>query len=294
MTRPRLALGGVLLAAALWPAGAGAQSWRTITAARQHQTVTDLQAHVAFGGGRITLGAAPASLLYDVHLRFDADRYRPQLRYDSTARALYVGVDTGAAHVFALNPRRGIGSGGGGDTQGSDLSVQLARDVPLDLQLDLGACEGRLNFADLAVTALRVETAASDLSLSFTTPNRTPMSALDVSGVATELTVRQLGNARARRIDISGSVGEIDLDFAGSWSDTTQLNISGALGGVTLRIPRDVGVETHFARHLAGLDAPSDFTTRNGVTRSANWSSAARRLIVSGALTLAHLTIVRE
>lgn len=292
MRRDRLALAVLLLAAAPWPAGA--QSWRTITASRQHDAVKTLRAHIAFGGGRITLGAAPAALLYDVHLRFDADRYRPELRYDSTGSALYVGVDTGAAHVFALNPRRGIGSGSGSDAQGSDLSVQLARDIPLDLQLDLGACEGRLSFDDLAVSALRLETAASDLRLSFPTPNRTTLSAFDVSGVATGLTMRQLGNARAARIVISGGVGDIDLDFAGAWSDTTQLDLSGALGSVTLRVPPDVGVEAHVARHLAGLDAPGDFTTRDDVLRSANWSSATRRLIVHGALTLAHLRIVRE
>ena len=294
MTRRSPPLWALLLGAALWSSSAAAQSWRTITAARQHQAVDTLRAHVAFGGGRITLAAAPGAMLYDVRLRFDADRYRPELRYDTTGHTLRVGVDTGAAHVFALDPRRGVASGNGGDDRGSDLAVQLARDVPLDLHLRLGACEGRLDFASLAVAALRVETAASDLQLSFPTPNRAAMSTFELSGVATGLTLRQLGNARARRIVISGGVGGIDLDFAGAWSDTTRLDMSGALGDVTIRVPRDAGVEAHVARRLADFDAPSDFTRSDGVTRSANWPSATRRLIIHGTLTLAHLTIVWE
>ena len=52
--------------------------------------------------------------------------------------------------------------------------------APLDLDLQLGAAEARLNVGGLAVSRMRVETGAADARLNFSEPNKTEMRRLDI------------------------------------------------------------------------------------------------------------------
>lgn len=295
--RPRFRWLAMLAAAfvAAPTASTHAQVWRTLTASRQRASADSLRLRVYFGAGTFNLAAATEPLLYDVDMRYDAGRVRPVHGYDAATRTLTIRSDSAIGHPFSLDLKRGglNLNGPSDDRNGTDLTVGLARGVPLDLSLALGACDATLDLANLSVRRLHLETGASQTTVTFGTPNPVAMSALDLDIGAAGLTVHSLGNAHASTVSVSAGVGGADLELGGTWTGTMHLVVRAALGGITLHIPQDVGVEARVAKTLGSLDAP-DLTAREGAYYSSNWGTASRKVVIDATATLAGLEITRD
>jgi hypothetical protein len=274
---------------------APAQSWRTLTAARQRGTADSLTVHVSLDAGTVQLAAATTPVLYDYQLRFDAGRVRPERRYDAATHTLRIRSDSVSDNPLSFDLRRGTMhfASDGDDDRGTNLTLRLARGVPLSLSFTLGACDATLDLSNLAVHRLRLRSGASESTLTFGTPNPITMSALDIAIGAADLTVRSLGNARADTVSVSTGVGGADLDLAGTWAGTMHVVVRAALGSVTLRVPSDAGIEARAATKLGSLDAPG-LVAHDGVYHSANWTSAARKVVLDVSATLANVEIRRE
>lgn len=274
---------------------AHSQVWRTVTASRQRGSADSLRLHVYFGAGTFAIVPATEPLLYTLDLRFDAGRVRPMHHYDAATNTLTIRSDSAIGHPFSLDLKRtGFNfSGPGDDRNGTDLSLGLARGVPLDLSLTLGACDATLDLSNLSVRRLHLETGASQTTMTFSAPNPVAMTSMQLDIGAAGLTVNALGNAHAANVQVSAGVGGADLDLGGTWTGTMHLVLSAALGGITLRVPQDVGIEARVAKTLGSLDA-ADLTERDGVYHSANWASATRKIVIDATATLAGLEITRE
>lgn len=285
----------VLTLTALDAATAHAQIWRTVTASRQRGSADSLHVRVYFGAGTFNLAAASEPVLYNLDMRFDAGRVRPVHTYDASTNLLTIRSDSAIGHPFSLDLKHGglHFNAPGDDRSGTDLTVALARGLPLDLSLSLGACDATLDLSNLAVRRMQLESGASQTTVTFGTPNPVAMSSLELDIGAAGLTVNSLGNAHAANVSVSAGVGGADLDLAGSWSGTMTLVVRAALGGITLHVPSDVGIEARVARTLGSLDAP-DLTSRNGAYYSSNWNTAARKVVIDATATLAGLEITRN
>ena len=281
---------GVVLAGLIMSSPLAAQQeWRTVTAQRQRQPVDTLRVRMLYGAGKLQLGAAPDSLLYDLRERFDPLRTRETHRYDAATHTLTVGSDSAVTRMFSLRKRAWHGSGDESG-QGSDLTVGLATGVPLDLDLELGATESTIDLSKLSVSRLELNVAASATSVTFGTVNPVEMRELDLRTAAAGVDVRQLGNARAQVVHVSTGVGSVTLDLSGAWTGRMTLDVHPVLGQVTIRVPADVGVESHLTKLIGNVDQ-AGFTQKDGVAYSPNFATATRRLVVNGAATFASVAI---
>jgi hypothetical protein len=279
-----LALTALLLATPL-----SAQRWQTLSAQRQRQDTDSLSVRLRHGAGRLTVAAAPASLLYDIHWRYDADRFRPRRRYDAATHTLTIDADSGSEGFFSLR-RHHVRIGGTGKPA-SELSLGLARATSLNLTLRFGAADANIDLNDLSVSRLQVETAASDTRLSFGTPNPQPMRALDIKVTAATLSALRLGNAHVSQVNVTTVVGDADLDLSGAWAGDMALKLDIVTGGATVRVPRTVGVQVRASKFLAGLDA-SRMTERDGAYFSDNWERSTHKLTIDASATLAGIELV--
>ena len=284
--------GAVLLGPLLSSSVAAQQEWRTVTAQRQRQPVDTLHVRMLYGAGKLQLGAAPDSLLYDLRERFDAVRTRETHRYDAATRTLTVGSDSAVTRMFSLR-KRALHTSGDESGQGSDLAVGLATGIPLDLDLELGATESTIDLSRLSVSRLELNVAASAASVTFGTVNPVEMRELDLRTAAAGVDVRQLGNARAQVVHVNTGVGSVTLDLSGDWTGRMTLDVHPVLGQVTIRVPADVGVESHLTKLIGNVDQ-AGFTRKDGVAYSANFSSAKRTIVLNGAATLASVAIQWE
>jgi hypothetical protein len=249
---------------------ARAQTWRTVTSARQLHGERELSVEVEYGAGlfRVTPGAAGE--LYRVEMRYDEDKFTPVRTFDATAGTLRVGVRGREGVRVSLNDNR----------RGEDspfLDLGLSPDIPLSLDLQLGAVESDVELGGLALQRVHYETGASATHLRFSRPNPIACTEMVLEAGAAEFEARQLANANCARVSFDGGVGRVTMDFTGTWRQSMVADVNVGFGTLDLRLPRDVGVEVHLSRFLASFDA-AGFQKRGDVYYSANWASARQKL----------------
>lgn len=108
---------------------------------------------VRFGAGRLRIGAG-ASAANLVELRGDIPAgYRTAASADGRKLEVVISVD---ALAYGIPPWSWV------DNRPPEWDVRLAKGVPLELRLESGACEARLDLTDLDVRVFGLSTGASD------------------------------------------------------------------------------------------------------------------------------------
>jgi hypothetical protein len=276
----------VLLTAAASLAAASplaAQSWRTLTSARQRHGETQLTVDVSYAAGEFRLHAAPPGTLYQMDLRYDEDRFTPVREYDAAAARLSLGVRGVRDDNIDFGRKRN------GPTPSLDLG--LSPDIPLTLNLDLGAVRSQVDFGGLALRSVRYRTGASESTLRFSRPNAEPCSTLRLEAGAAAFQAWSLGNANCRVISFDGGVGDVTLDFGGAWRGSIRAELRVALGSLTLMLPRDAGVAVRVSRFLASFER-SGFEKRGDTFYTPGYESASRQLIIDVTAAFGGVSVV--
>ena len=270
----------VMLAAALATAG-GAQELRTVESSRQLRDTLPLTVSVTYGAGRVSLRPTSEPLLYAASLRYDPERAAPRMAYDSSRRTLELGIK-GSRDVRVSNVR-----------DAGSLDVRLSERVPMDLQLALGAVESDLDLGGLSLSSVELNVGASEARVRFGAPNRRLMRRLEINAGAGDLRVGALANAAAPEIALNAGVGSTVLDFSGVWTQDVALEASFAMGGLTLRVPRGVGVRVEMSRFLASFEREG-FRKVGDAWVSDDWERAPHKLRVKASSAFSKLRIERE
>lgn len=258
-----------------------AQSWRTFDATRQLRDTTPYAVHVTYGAGRVTVRPGVQPNLFDMHLKYDAERSEPVYQFNASTRQVDIGV----------RQRSGIKSFG--DSDGSALTLDLSRAAPLRLQLDVGAAQGDFDLSGLQIDELTLQTGATETRVRFDKPNPRRMRSLRVDMGAASVEIGGLANANAEHIDVNVGVGHIALDFAGEWRGDVAMTVNSALGNVRITVPNAVGVRVESSKFLSSFDAKS-MVKKNGAWESSNWETARYKLRVRSTGVLGHFEITRQ
>jgi len=259
-----------VLAAAAAAVPARAQTWSTVTSARQLHGEHALNVEVEYGAGLFRITPGSDGELYRVEMRYDEEKFTPVRSFEPASGTLRVGV----------RGREGVRASLGDNRRGEEppfLNLGLSPDIPLSLDLELGAVESDVELGGLALERMRYETGASATRLRFSRPNPIACTEMVLQAGAAEFEARQLANANCARISFDGGVGRVTMDFTGTWRQSMEADLNVGFGSLDLRLPRDVGVEVHLSRFLASFDA-SGFQKRGDVYYSANWANARQRL----------------
>jgi len=183
-------------------------------------------------------------MLYDAKLRYDADRFTPVHRYEPRTGLLRLGLES-------------IGRAGIRVTSRNQLEqvarFEFAPAVPLSLEAALGASEAVLDLGGLTLTDLLVRSGATRGTVEFTSATRGECRQATFVLGAAELLVLHLANAGCGRVRVEGGIGRAVLDFGGAWRRDVQVEATLAMGSLTLRIPRGVGVQVTAERFLTRL-----------------------------------------
>jgi len=247
----------------------GAQTWRTLTSARQRHGESSLAVRVTYAAGEFRAGPGDPGTLYRMELRYDEDRFTPVRRYDPEVPRLTLGI---------RGPARGVSVGerARGEPAGS-LDLFLSPDIPLALDMELGAVRSWVDLGGLALRSVHYRTGASETDLRFSRPNPESCDDLVLEAGAAGFHAWSIGNANCRRVRFGGGVGEVSLDFSGTWQGEMSAELDVAVGSFTLMLPRGAGVAVRVSRFLASFDR-TGFVKRGDTYYSSGYETASRRL----------------
>jgi hypothetical protein len=272
---------GVFLLAALAAAGAlRAQALKSYSTTRQFHGEVRLTATVEFGGGTLRVGAGEPGSLYAMLLAYDAERFQPVSQWSAARSTVTLGLTNREGGGISMNA--------GSRKQSAD--IQFSPQVDLDLSLKIGAVQSAVDFGGLRLSSLVIETGASTVEVRFSKPNAVRCTEAVFRAGAAELNVTGLGNSRCDKVTYEGGVGSVLLDFTGAWAGNLELEATQAMGGLTLRIPRSVGVALTTEEFLASFQ-PAGFTRQGNHYTSANYATARRRLDVTLTTSLGGVTV---
>jgi len=256
-----------------------------------------------YGAGNLSVDASDAGFLYDANLRYDARRFEPLRGWSADGdrgrlRVALTSLDkeeaSRSARIrledwdldFDFDDLRSSGDRSG------RFDLRLQPSIPTDLRVRVGAAASHLRLGGLSLTSLELFTGASDTEVRFATPNRVRMSTLTLKAGAADFEASGLGNARFDRLDFSGAIGDVLLDFLGEWERDATATIQMGVGELRIRVPRDLGVRIKRSSLLVSLDA-DDFEKVDGVYFSPNWEDAEVHLEIDLKAAFGSVTVER-
>jgi hypothetical protein len=273
----------MLTAALLLGAGGTAlpaQTLTTFSVSRQFHGEVHLVAGIEYAGGSLHVGAGAPGSLYAMKLAYDADRFEPVSTWDAGRTAVTLGLRSRQRGTMGVNT----------ETAKQDATITFSPQADLALTFALGAAQSVVDFGGLRLASLSVQTGASQTEVRFSRPNTMRCTLAAFSAGAAELTVRGLGNSRCDRVTFEGGVGSVLLDYTGAWQGDAVLDAKLAVGGLTLRIPRSVGVTLTTEQFLASFQ-PQGFSRQGNRYVSANNDAAKRHLDVTLTTSLGGVTV---
>ncbi len=111
----------------------------------------------------------------------------------------------------------------------------------------------------------------------FSQPNGARCQQAAITVGAAEVSLLGLGNSRCDEIEFEGGVGKVFLDFSGSWTSSSRVGVKMAVGELTMRLPRTIGVRIRMDKFLASFD-PVGLVRRGEWFESRNYGSTQRQL----------------
>ena len=274
---------GAIIATGAAPAAA--QTWRTLTMSRPMHGESTLTVDVQYGAGRFHLAPGGGRTLYRVEMSYDEERFTPIREYDAEASVVRLGArgrDGGGVRVNFGDRRRG--------RQPAAFDLTLSPDVPLSLNLELGAVESEVELGGLALRRLTYRTGASSSTVRFSRANPVACDDLRLEAGAAEMRVVSIANANCAHLSFRGGVGQVNLDFSGDWRRSLDAEVEVSIGSLTLGLPRDVGVAIHVNRFLASF-AATGFTKRGQTYYTSNYNTARYRLSLQVSATIGGIDV---
>jgi hypothetical protein len=258
----------VALALSLGAASASAQSMRAFTTFRQLHGETRLQADLDYRAGGLRIAPGRATELYRMDASYDEHRYLPTSDFNAATGVVSLGLRPAGQGGLRVVSKRQLRQ---------DANVAFSPGVDLDLDVTLGAVDADLELGGLSLSELTMQAGASQAVIRFSQPNRSRCRAAKITAGAAEVTMLGLGNSRCDRIDFEGGMGKVTLDFDGAWTSSAHATVKMAMGELTLRLPRRIGVRLTLDRFFASFD-PAGLVQADDGFQSAGYDRAERRL----------------
>lgn len=203
---------------------------------------------VMFGAGELEIDAGASDVLFSGDFRYNVSQWEPKIKYEDRVLTIQQGDNDETLAITAGKVY-------------NEWELEFTPQVPLAMELNIGAGRGALDLTGLQLERLEVNAGAGELSIRFDEPNRAVLETFVLKGGASRVEVSGIGNASPRLMSVQGGIGDITLDFTGKWADSAEIDMTAGVGSITLRLPDNVGVKVE-AEGMSNINAPG-FHLRN-------------------------------
>ena len=221
----------VLSTACLWTGVTGAV--RTETETVELNGAEEVDVHLRMGAGGLTLTGG-AEALAEAEFTYNVPDWRPTIDYVVAGDEGELWIEQPEVKRLSLEEYR------------YEWDVGLSDDVPMTLDVALGAGESDIDASRLDVSELDVKTGVGGLTLDLTGDREHDVD-VTVKGGAGEATVLLPAEVGVRAT-VKGGLGEVNAvglsrdggaytnEAYGQSAATIRLNVEGGVGGVTLKV----------------------------------------------------------
>jgi hypothetical protein len=184
-------------------------------------------------GTRVEVDGQFSEALYELTERTDTDRGSPRTTIRFRPKApVWARMLAGVGNDNDNRPR---------------LTVSVPTGVPMDLSLTVSMGESRIDLGGLTLGGLGLDLSMGNHEVDFKEPVVDGMLRLRLNATMGNITVENLGNARAKSIDTSGSMGNVTADLGGDWKpgSEAELSFTQSMGEVRVNVPTKVKLQAN-------------------------------------------------
>ncbi|MEW5900151.1 MAG: toast rack family protein [Acidobacteriota bacterium] len=195
--------------------------------------VTSAEVEIRMPAGELEVSGAPLDVLMSGSLRFSSRRREPRVHFQKSG-------DRGFLRI--AHRRHGIFIG----ASRNQWDIQLTESIPLDLKLDLGAGEARLDLRGLKVKSLDIDMGVGELEIDLSDKRSADLEVKIDGGI---------GHGRVYfpssvgvRVRVDGGLGSVDApgfekrgdvytnDALGKSPVTIEVSVDAGIGSIDLRM----------------------------------------------------------
>jgi hypothetical protein len=207
--------------------------------------------------------------LYSFDLDYDKASYQPEVQYNSGAEGRF-SFDLHSTNKGGLRRQR----------QSNRLRLEFTDSIPLSLKVNAGVGDARLSLTGMKISRIEFESGVGGAKISAYEPNTIPCEYVRLKNGVGGFDATGLGYLNFREFEFEGGVGGANLDFSGEWKQNADIRIQVGVGGVNVRMPREIGVRVEAEKHfLSGLHLDG-FTMKDSYYYSQNYDTAAIKVSV--------------
>ncbi len=229
-----------------------------------------LDVEIEFGLGRLRINTEDMSDAATLDISYDPKQVEYDIDYDvrkGTGR-LVVETTTRRKHHIEM--------------EDNSLDLVLSRRYPVSLELDVGACEAKIDLGGLPLEYFELEIGAASGKIEFSQPNPIRLIKMSIDAGASSLDIRSIGNANFDLMTFDGGAGSFDLDFRGQYEGESKIDIDLGVSSADIILPRGVPVriETGGDSWLSSIDIHNRDLDEidDGVYESPDFNDAQTRI----------------
>jgi hypothetical protein len=229
---------------------------------------------VSFGNITLERGTGDKIVVLDYeHESRESDKL--QVSYD-------IRGDEGVLRIRLKKSSHVWGDDGSDDEHRRKLTVRLTDQIPISLDVELGAGRGDIDLSDLQVSDLKISTGASSVDVRCDKPNEITADNVGIESGVSKFTATNLCNMNFKKLKFSGGVGSYRLDFGGDLRHDASAKIEVGLGSVNVSVPKQFATKLLYdASFFSSFDLDDDFSkTKSGVYETDDYDNSENRLTI--------------
>jgi hypothetical protein len=190
--------------------------------------------------GELEIEPAPAGEPLSVRVRFDDEVHDFEEHFEIMPDSTWVYELRFYRTMPGLQALFRQIMGGGYD---ASVKVRIPPDLPTELEIELRQGGFAAELGGLWITDADIGVTQGGFALEIGEPLVEPMGTLRIRSRMGGFGAEGLGNASPRLIDIATTMGGADVGLKGAWRNDAEVRLTSKMGGMDVRLPRDVVVE---------------------------------------------------
>ena len=207
---------------------------------------------IGFGAGELDIHPGAQDALVEGTAEYNVPELKPEITVDGST----VLLKTGEMKIKGLPIF--------GDKYKNIWDLKLGESL-LDLTINAGAYQGKIELGGLSIGSLTVADGASQAEWSFSQPNLVEMDTLRYETGASSVSLEGLANSRASKIIFKGGAGDYTLDFSGQLQKDMDVSVDAGISNVKIVVPKGVPTRLNFDGGLSNVDVNGNWEKSGNV-----------------------------
>jgi len=233
-------------------------------------TEKNLEADIGFDVGSLEVAAEKGTVAYTIDLDYDKASYQEVIGYQQSDGTGLLKFRLESLHKLGLRS----------DRHPNRLRLGLTNTIPVKLAINTGVGDARLSLTGLQLTDLDIESGVGGARISAYEPNPVSCNRIRIKNGVGSLDAVGLGNLKFSELDFEGGVGGANLDLTGEWQRDAEIKIQVGVGGVSVKMPRGIGVRVEGQKNFLSGFHLDGFTMRDSYYFSEGYDEARIRVSV--------------